>query len=376
MCLTFGEVLGVPSITRGSDFFDNGGHSLLVSRACSQLRRFYKVPVEIRDVFQSPTPAGLAKHIEGLCAEQTPKSPVCHGSSTQISPATTSDSDTEDSSPSNGSASPVPGSVAPPHYVFTNMPNKPYIFCTAPSLGISTIYATLSRASDEFNIVGVNDPALSDLNNNPAVVDDTSTRNFGDLAKEYYGRILELERQLYPETMANNANARPLNLLGYSFGGNVAMEVARQARQDGRPVVNLFVVDSARSEMVELVEQYGLELMQPHLEKTIDVVAGRELQTNGLSSRSSDDTGMPEAVMETALARNKANLRGFYLHSMAYPGHVTHLRSQDNLTSGIAARVESVDEVCLPGSHYGLLENQTEAIMAKVSQVIAAAAKG
>ena len=328
------------------------------------------MPVEIRDIFQCPTPAALAKHIQSLLGDETPKSTSPpNGSSTEISSATTSGSDTEAEacSPSNGSVTPASSTPEiPSHYVFSNMPNKPYVFCTPPALGIGMIFSALSMVSNDFNVVGVNDPALCDRS---SIADETASRDFNDLAAGYYKKIVELEGQMCPSD--DEANSRPLNVLGYSSGGNVAMEVARQAKQDGRRV-NLFIVDSAGNEVAELVERYGVETVRPHIEKAIDVAVAHGLQENHLGPMTDrTDKDMHEALLEIAFARLKQNVRGFFEHTAArYPGHMIYFRSEGTVGPTLAGRAESVDEVRLPGSHYGLLESQGEAIVDKVSQVL------
>ncbi|MCP2253724.1 non-ribosomal peptide synthase domain TIGR01720/amino acid adenylation domain-containing protein [Prauserella aidingensis] len=64
LAVAFAEVLGADGVGPDDDFFDLGGHSLLATRLISKLRATLDAEIAIRWVFESPTPAGLARRIE------------------------------------------------------------------------------------------------------------------------------------------------------------------------------------------------------------------------------------------------------------------------------------------------------------------------
>ena len=67
---TWSEVLGVDTVGAGDDFFDLGGHSLLVTRLVSRLREAFGVELPLRKVFEASTLSHLAIAIE--TARQAP----------------------------------------------------------------------------------------------------------------------------------------------------------------------------------------------------------------------------------------------------------------------------------------------------------------
>ncbi len=65
LCALFQTLLEVPHVAPGDDFFELGGHSLLAARLIARLRGESGRTVNVRDLFERPTPRLLAALLDG-----------------------------------------------------------------------------------------------------------------------------------------------------------------------------------------------------------------------------------------------------------------------------------------------------------------------
>ncbi|HEY6821091.1 MAG TPA: phosphopantetheine-binding protein, partial [Burkholderiales bacterium] len=59
-------LLDMETIGVDQDLFDLGAHSLMAVRAVAQIREKFQVDIQLRNLFERPTVAGLAELIDGM----------------------------------------------------------------------------------------------------------------------------------------------------------------------------------------------------------------------------------------------------------------------------------------------------------------------
>ncbi|KUO05696.1 hypothetical protein AQJ58_39660 [Streptomyces sp. DSM 15324] len=72
VCDLFAEVLGVERVGVDDSFFDLGGHSLLATRLTARLRATYGIELGLRALFESATPAAIARRVDDAAPARLP----------------------------------------------------------------------------------------------------------------------------------------------------------------------------------------------------------------------------------------------------------------------------------------------------------------
>ncbi|MCZ4123116.1 amino acid adenylation domain-containing protein [Streptomyces sp. H39-S7] len=185
LCAVFAEVLRLPEVGIDDNFFDLGGHSLLVVDLAARIRAAIGAEVTIRSLFDAPTVAGLAA---GL--------------------------DRDDSGDSLDVLLPMR----------THGQQSP-LFCVHPGMGIGWPYSGLLRGVDEDRpVYTIQARGLLDVTELPS--------SFDELMDDYLDRI----RSVQPHG--------PYHLLGWSFGGAVAQGMAARLQAADEEVAVLCLLDS------------------------------------------------------------------------------------------------------------------------------------
>ncbi|WP_457033053.1 amino acid adenylation domain-containing protein, partial [Kitasatospora sp. P5_F3] len=186
LCELFADALGLPGVGIDDNFFELGGHSLLAARLIKGAQDVTGSALSVRALFEAPTPALLAERI-GL-----PTSPT-------------------------GALEPV--------LPLRATGSRPPLFCIHPAGGISWCYAGLLQSiGADRPLYGLQAPGLTRPEVRP--------ESLRQMAADY----VRLIREIQP--------SGPYHLLGWSFGGVLAHETARQLGDAGEEIALLALLDA------------------------------------------------------------------------------------------------------------------------------------
>ncbi|MFI7597372.1 amino acid adenylation domain-containing protein [Actinoplanes sp. NPDC049681] len=253
------QVLGVGEVGVHDDFFALGAHSLLLVRLATALRQEFGAEIPVARLFAAPTVAGVTRLLAGEVPAGDALAPVL-----PLSP---------------------PGS-------------EPPLFCLAPASGLSWQFAGLARYLP-MPLVGLQSPLLS----GGAAVSMTA------LAAEH------------ADAVERHQPAGPVRLLGWSFGGALALCVAAELIGRGRTVGFVGMLDARRdagrtpSTVRGLLAEMGYAVPDGDL-TTAESVAFVRAAGGSIAALTDEQIGL---VLENYLAADRLMAGAAY---PAYPGEV------------------------------------------------------
>jgi thioesterase domain-containing protein len=179
------EILGLERIGIHDNFFELGGHSLLAVRLFSRLAEVLGHSPRMSVLFQAPTVAAFAEMLQ------------------------------------RGGGSPATPEIIPLRTTGARQP----LFCVPGVLGMGFIFVDLARYT------GADQPLYA-----------LQARGFS--GETPHTRI-EAIAAYYIESMRTVQPTGPYRILGYSMGGTISYEMARQLRQAGQEVAFVGMIDAA-----------------------------------------------------------------------------------------------------------------------------------
>ncbi|WP_438296113.1 amino acid adenylation domain-containing protein [Streptomyces sp. HUAS TT7] len=221
----FREVLGLPEVATDVSFFDLGGDSMMSIQLLSRLRRAGLV-LTPQDIFEHKTVGALARVVREANGTKSTRAvdrtkAEDRGRAARVGLYTTTEAaprrrGTRERSDEAGSGVLLP---------LREAGDKPPLFCVHPAAGFSWCYAGLtSPLGTDRPVYGLQARGLDGPEALPA--------SLREMAADYLDHV----RSVQP--------TGPYHLLGWSFGGVVAHEMAVQLEESGESVETLAILDA------------------------------------------------------------------------------------------------------------------------------------
>jgi amino acid adenylation domain-containing protein len=330
------EVLGLEQVGIHDNFFELGGHSLLATRLIARVQEACDIDLPLRTLFVAPTVTGMSEMIEDDQLDQ----------------------EVESDEPTYS-----------PLVLIQPSGSKPPFFCIHPSGGRVFCYAELARRlMSDRPFYGIESPGLEDEQDHLTQIETMAA---------YY---IELMRSVQPEP--------PYFLGGWSMGGIVAFEMARQLQAQGQEVALLALLDirppastvaafddalHTRRFIEDLATLFGKN--PPLLTDDLITLDQNEQLVYILQQMRAENILPPEfglAQLRRQIGVYKANSQAMLSYAARpYSGRVTLFRAEDSLYQaadwqGLAAG--GLETYVIPGNHYTFLKQPYVHILAQQLQ--------
>ncbi|WP_370934469.1 amino acid adenylation domain-containing protein [Amycolatopsis sp. cg13] len=289
LCRIMAGALKRPSLGVEANFFDEGGDSVRVIRVVNEARA-EGLPITLADVFVNQTPRSLAASIAPRPEPARANEAEAGSSARVMADAFAEVERAADTDPFATVLRMRPGGERNP------------LFCVHSGVGFALPYLGLAKhLGPEYPLYGLQDPSVTELAPAP--------RSVGEMADDYVRRI----KQVQP--------SGPYHLLGWSFGGIVAYEIAARLQAGGDEVGVLANLDSypRAGEEQRDDEQVMFGWLLELIGHSRSEFAGREVTAADLHAVLVSD-GSPLAAL--GIERLSAMVRGMRSHEALLHGYV------------------------------------------------------
>jgi amino acid adenylation domain-containing protein len=338
------DVLGLPQVSIDADFFDLGGHSLLAVRLMGRIARDLGHPLPIATLFERKTIASLAHLLRGGALPSDP-----HRHEAEAIPTTSTRSE----------GAPADRRRATALVTVQSEGHEPPAVWVHPIGGDVLCYAKLARAMGrERPFLALRAPGIDGDAPPCASVEAIAARHLD---------VLRAAGQASPRVLA-----------GWSFGGLVAYEMARQLEARGEPIETLLLLDSraqgreADAEVAAGSEIAALSFFLADIAATRSSDAPPELvgetpeailaHAHALEIVPAD---VDLAMLRTPLSVFRANLVAEARYRggpLAQPARIVLLEARASRAASLAAgwralAAQPIDAVSIAGNHFTALSS-------------------
>ena len=239
------KILGIPHVSADDSFFDLGGDSLMAVQLVLEVERAVGKSLPVSVFYHTPTIRKMAQWISGELTETVGKGVI----------------------------------------KLNSQGTKPPLFCLPGRGGTAFSYRSLAALlNDDRPVFGLQYPGLEP--------DEDPIDNVEELAGELTQRI----RRAYPDG--------PVLLLGYSFGGLLAYEIAQQLQSQGTQIPYLGMLDTMTPNAMHprpLLQRLYLHAKSMTPAKALGLIKNRL----HLGSHESTDSTWPGSLQQQADAQGQ-----------------------------------------------------------------------